>query len=116
MTTILYGIKTCDTVRKARKFLDNQNVEYRFHDFRQDGLPPGHIDRWLKQVDWNLLLNQRGTTWRQLPETAKADLDADKVKALMLENPTLIKRPVLEIGTRVEVGFDAARYRELVQA
>lgn len=116
MTIILYGIKTCDSVRKARKYLDNHEVDYRFHDFRQDGLDPARVDHWLKQVEWNQLLNRRGTSWRQLPEAAKADLTADKAKALVLENPTLIKRPVLEFGEHVEVGYSEARYQELFSA
>lgn len=114
MKTTLYGIKTCDTVRKARRFLDEQGVEYRFHDFRADGLSPARVDDWLRQLAPETLLNRRSTSWRQLPEAQRADLSPAAVKALVLDNPTLIKRPVLELDGRIEVGFSPERYQALL--
>jgi len=106
----LYGIQTCDTVRKARKWLDAHGVEYRFHDFRVDGLDPALLQRWLDQAGWETLLNRRGATWRALPEGVRAGLDGTRVKGLLLERPTLIKRPVLDDGRAVHVGFDPRDY------
>ncbi|TKB57567.1 ArsC family reductase [Ferrimonas aestuarii] len=111
---ILYGIKNCDSVKKAKKHLEQADIGYQFHDFRQDGLSEAKVDAWLQQVEWKTLLNTRSTSWRQLDDAIKADLDAAKAKALILDNPTLVKRPVLEFGEgQVEVGFKAARYDEL---
>ena len=107
---ILYGIKNCDTVRKARRWLDAQGVDYRFHDLRADSLDPAELNRWVARVGWEALVNRRGTTWRQLPEAERADLDGDKAVALMLAHPTLIKRPVLVSGDDVAVGFSEADY------
>ena len=114
MKIILYGIKSCDTVRKARRFLDEQNADYRFHDFRADGLEPARVDAWLAQLDPPALVNRRSTSWRQLTEAQRSDLSAAGVRALVLDNPTLIRRPVLEIDGHIEVGFSPDRYRALL--
>lgn len=114
MKTTLYGIKTCDTVRKARRFLDEQGVEYRFHDFRAESLSPARVDDWLRRLAPDTLLNRRSTSWRQLSEAQRADLSPAAVKALVLDNPTLIRRPVLELDDRIEVGFSPERYRTLL--
>ena len=111
----LYGIKNCDTVKKARAWLDRQGVEYHFHDFRADGLQPALLQRWLDQLGWEALLNRRGTTWRQLPEATRAGIDDKRAQALMLEQPTLIKRPVLDDGSVSQVGFNEADYRQRFQ-
>src|SRR5690554_1940160 len=101
----LFGIKNCDTVRKARRWLDGQQITYEFHDFRADGLDEATIQRWLQSVSWEQLLNKRGTTWRQLNDPRKDTLDQNAAIALMLAHPTLIKRPVIEDGHGVSVGF-----------
>lgn len=111
---ILYGIKSCDTVRKARKHLDAKGCPHTFHDFREEGLEPATLERWLAKVPHTTLLNTRSTSWRALDDADKQDLDADKAKALMLANPTLIKRPVLESGDALMVGFKAADYDQWV--
>jgi arsenate reductase len=110
--TTLYGIANCDTVKKARAWLDTQQRAYRFHDFRKDGLPPDCLDAWLHAVGWEPLLNRRGTTWRQLDGPIRdAVHDAAGARALMLSQPSLIKRPVVEWADgRITVGFDAARW------
>lgn len=107
----VYGIKNCDTVKKARAWLDRNGIEYRFHDLRADGLQASLLQRWIDQLGWEALLNRRGTTWRQLPEAARALLDAERARALMLEHPTLIKRPVLDDGKVSQIGFKEADYQ-----
>ena len=111
--TKLFGIPNCDSVRKARRWLDDHRIPYDFHDFRKDGVDSGQLSAWIRQVGWAMLLNRKGTTWRQLPENKKENVDATRAHALMLELPTLIKRPVLETGAQLEIGFDADRYATL---
>ncbi len=113
--TTLYGIKNCDTVRKARKWLEARGVDYRFHDLRADGLAAADLDRWLTAVGWEVLLNRRGTSWRQLDAAVRDGVDAAKARELMLEQPTLIKRPVLEQAGTVRVGFSEADYATLFE-
>jgi arsenate reductase len=110
----LSGIKNCDSIKKARKWLEAQNVDYQFHDFRSDGLEQQKLQQWNKVVGWEILLNRRGTSWRQLPQPVKDNIDESSALALMLENPTLIKRPVLELDNgSVHVGFKAEEYSRL---
>jgi arsenate reductase len=108
----LYGIKNCDSVKKARQWLTLNALEYTFHDFRGQGLTPALLDEWLRALGWESLLNRRGSTWRQLPEALKAGVDADSARGLMLDHPTLIKRPVLAVGGAHLVGFADATYRQ----
>jgi len=103
----LYGIKNCDTVKKARKWLDENGVAYRFHDFRIDGLTSEQLEHFAAHVDWNKLLNRSSTSWRQLSAEQQAGLSRDKALQLMLEIPTLIKRPVLDTGSQIILGFTA---------
>ena len=110
--TTLYGIRNCDTVKKARKWLDTHGVDYRFHDFRADGLEATKLDAWIRAVGWEALLNRRGTTWRRLPEDVRDGIDEKHVAALMLEQPTLIRRPVVAHGKQVLVGFDAQAFTQ----
>jgi len=113
--TILYGIKNCDTVKKARRWLDEHAVAYRFHDFRADGIDGQRLTRWTKQVSWETLLNRRGTTWRGLPDAERNKIDdVTSAVSAMLAHPALIKRPVLEVGDTVHVGFNAADYAALL--
>ncbi|MBQ0798308.1 MAG: ArsC family reductase [Porticoccaceae bacterium] len=113
----LYGIKNCDTVKKARKWLDQQGIDHQFHDFRADGLSAQQINAWRKQVDWETLVNKRSTTWKQLDDATKAAVNAgtntETVNAVLLANPTLIKRPVLEYSGQAYVGFKAAEYEAI---
>jgi arsenate reductase len=111
--TALFGIKNCDSVKKARKWLETHNVAYRFHNFRSDGLEPGKLQQWNTTVGWESLLNRRGTSWRQLPPEVREAIDEASAMALMLKNPTLIKRPVLELDDgELHVGFSADDYEK----
>ena len=105
MAITLYGIPNCDTVKKARAALADKGHEVAFHDFRKDGLSGEQVKGWLAQVPMDLLLNKRGTSWRKLSDADKANEDEAHLIALMVENPTLIKRPVIEHEGRVTVGF-----------
>ncbi|MDQ0589875.1 ArsC family reductase [Variovorax paradoxus] len=108
--TTLYGIPNCDTVKRARAWLDDHGVAYTFHDFKKQGVPEAELDQWLKTPGWEALVNRRGTTWRKLDEAARnAVVDAASARAVLLANPSLIKRPVVNWGpkTGVTTGFDA---------
>lgn len=110
--TTLYGIKNCDTVKKAKRWLDDEGVAYKFHDFRSDGLNKDTLEGWIEFVGFEKLMNNRSTTWRQLPSEDKDNLNEAKAVRLMLANPTLIKRPVLVADSEVIVGFNAENYQE----
>jgi arsenate reductase (glutaredoxin) len=112
-TTKLFGIPNCDSVRKARRWLDERGIAYVFHDFRKDGLDAQRLSAWIGQAGWEPLLNRKGTTWRQLPAEQREEIDARRAQTLMLAQPALIKRPVLESGQHLEVGFSADRYSNL---
>jgi Spx/MgsR family transcriptional regulator len=111
VTVTLYGIKNCDTIKKAKLWLDGNGINYRFHDYRVDGIGKKLIDGWLKQVDWQILLNTRGTTWRKLPEDLKEGINKTKAISLMLEHPAIIKRPVLAVTNKFYVGFKEEKYK-----
>jgi len=100
----------CDTVRQARRWLDVGGRSYRFHDFRRDGLSPELLERFERAVGWETLLNRKGSTWRQLSESERSGLDRERALAVMLERPTLIKRPLLDTGARILVGFRTDLY------
>lgn len=105
---ILYGIPNCDTVKKARAWLTERGVAHEFHDFKRQGVPEQALDQWLREVDWGALVNRKGTTWRQLDEATRAAVvDVPSARALMLEKPSVIKRPVAQWAQGVSVGFDA---------
>lgn len=106
----LYGIPNCDTVKKARTYLDGRGVGYHFHDYKKAGVEAADLERWIAQVGWEKLLNKAGTTFRKLPDADKADIDEKKAIALMLANPSMIKRPVVEGGPSLLVGFKADIY------
>ncbi|WP_370238041.1 ArsC family reductase [Brevundimonas sp.] len=110
MTAILYGIPNCDTVKKARVWMEGQGLTYTFHDYKKAGADEVRLRSWVDRVGWEKLLNRAGTTFRKLPEADKADLNADKAVALMLAQPSMIKRPVLEAGNVVLVGFKPAEW------
>jgi arsenate reductase len=107
----IYGIKACDTMKKARAWLDDRGVAYAFHDYKAVGIDRGRLSAWSGQVGWEVLLNRAGTTFRGLPEAAKQDLGEAKAIDLMLAQPSMIKRPVLDLGDgRLLVGFKPDAY------
>ncbi len=103
----LYGIKNCDSVKKACQLLTRHNIPYHFHDFKLAGVDKTLLQKWLTQVDWEMLLNRRGTTWRRLPDTDKMNINQASAISLMLANPSLIKRPVVDIDNKIYVGWEA---------
>jgi arsenate reductase len=105
MSVTIYGIKNCDTMKKARAWLDAHNVAYQFHDYKQDGIDEARLAGWVGKVGWETLLNRAGTTFRKLPEADKTSLDKRRAIALMLAQPSMIKRPVLEKAGKLLVGF-----------
>ena len=105
MTVTLYGIPNCDSVKKARRWLDEADIAYRFHDYKKAGIDEHRLNGWADEADWEALLNRRGTTWRKLDEREKVNVDRDRAIALMAAHPSLIKRPVVEHGDTVLVGF-----------
>lgn len=112
MTTV-FGIKNCDTIKKARRWLEHNNIAYHFHDYRADGVDAALLTPAIAQLGWEPLLNTRGTTWRGLPDADKQEMNADKALALMLAHPAIIKRPLLEIDGRYLLGFKDADYQQV---
>ncbi|MCX5494006.1 ArsC family reductase [Kaistia dalseonensis] len=113
MTITIYGIKNCDTMKKARLWLDEHGVAYAFHDYKAEGIDRAHLDQWVATFGWETVLNRVGTTFRKLPDEAKQDLDTEKAIGLMLAQPSMIKRPVLDLGDgRLLVGFKPESYAE----
>ena len=115
MSVTIYGISNCDTMKKARRWLEGHGVEYTFHDYKTEGIAGERLARWCGEVGWETLLNRAGTTFRKLPERSKQDLDEKRAMALMLAQPSLIKRPVLDIGGRLLVGFKPEHYEQAVR-
>jgi Spx/MgsR family transcriptional regulator len=106
----IYGIKNCDTMKKARAWLDGHGVSYAFHDYKAQGIDRGRLAAWAREVGWETLLNRAGTTFRKLPDKEKGALDERKALALMLAQPAMIKRPVLDVAGKLLVGFRAETY------
>jgi arsenate reductase (glutaredoxin) len=115
MTTI-YGIKQCDTMKKARAWLDSHGVTYVFHDYKTAGIDRPRLESWAGQVGWQTLLNRAGTTFRKLPDADRQDLTEAKAIALMLKQPSMIKRPVIDNDGRLTVGFDPTAYQQAFAA
>ena len=113
MNVQLYGIRNCDTMKKAWTWLDDHGVAYDFHDYKKEGVTREKLEAWVAAVGWETVLNRAGTTFRKLPEADRADLDAQKAIALMLAQPSMIKRPVLETGAQIQVGFKPDAYAAL---
>jgi arsenate reductase len=111
----MYGIKNCDTIKKARAWLDARAIAYTFHDYKAAGVDRAKLATWSKQVGWDKLLNRAGTTFRKLPEGERAELDEAKALRLMVDQPSMIKRPVLELGTRLLVGFSPDNYEKALK-
>lgn len=117
MTITIYGIPNCDTMKKARAWLADHGIDYAFHDYKAAGIDRGRLEKWSKKVSWETLLNRAGTTFRKLPDADKRDLDEKKAIALMLTQPSLIKRPVLDLGGgKLLVGFKPEIYGESLGA
>jgi arsenate reductase len=112
--TTLYGIKNCDTMKKARRWLDEHNVAYEFHDYKKEGIDEKTLTTWCKKLGWESLLNRRGTTWRKLPDKTKDSINEKSAIKLMLDQPSIIKRPVLKQGSNYLVGFDEQEYQKLL--
>jgi Spx/MgsR family transcriptional regulator len=117
MTITIYGIKNCDTMKKARAWLDSHGVAYQFHDYKTAGIDRKRLEAWSQKLGWETLLNRAGTTFRKLPEAQKEGLDAEKAMALMLAEPSMIKRPVLDLGGgTLLVGFKPEVYQAAIAA
>ena len=114
MIIVVYGIPSCSTVKKARSWLEEHGVAYRFHDFKNEGLAEPILDQWIADLGVEQLINRRGTTWRNLPPERRETLDGPAARALILENLSLIRRPVIEYTGGRLVGFDPNRYAEVL--
>ncbi len=110
----MYGIPNCDTIKKARKWLEANGVDYEFHDYKKFGVPEKNLKQWVKKAGWETLLNRRGTTWRKLDDSIKDNIDENSAINVMLENASSIKRPVLESGETLLVGFKEDDYQQLI--
>ena len=110
----VYGIKSCDTCRKARKYFAENDIDFRFHDVRDDGLDIQMLERWAGRIDWSKLLNKQSLTWRKIPEVDRNDMNQSRAFALMIENPTLVKRPVLESAKFIAIGFSEKRFTDFL--
>lgn len=110
----LYGIPNCDTIKKARQWLSKNDIDYQFHDYKKLGVPEKQLKQWSKKVGWEILLNKRGTSWRKLDETTKSSINEKIAIKIMLENPSIIKRPVLDTDGEIKVGFSEQEYKSLL--
>lgn len=112
---VIYGIKNCDTVKKARAWLEGHGVAYTFHDYKSEGVAKHKLEQWVKRLGWETVLNRAGTTFRKLPDSDKENLTEKKAMALMLAQPSMIKRPILEAGSEIAAGFRSADYEKLLK-
>jgi Spx/MgsR family transcriptional regulator len=110
----LYGIPNCDTMKKARAWLHAHGVDYRFHDYKREGLDETRLRAWVAELGWEALVNRRGTTWRKLPEDVREGMDAEAAIRIMLETPSIIRRPVLDTGEVRHAGFSETDYERLL--
>lgn len=113
MMTTLYGIKNCDTVKKARDWLTKNNIAYHFHDLRTDGLTAAQVERWISEIGLETLVNKRSTTWKALDDATKDRFNETTAVSVIIENPTLVKRPLLDTGSRKHVGFKDTEYQAI---
>jgi len=109
----IYGIKNCDSMKKAMRWLDEHGIDYRFHDYRKEGLDSSLLKAWEKEIGWETLLNRRGMLWRKLPEMSRDSINRETALQIMQDNPAIIKRPLLDLGDRRVVGFKAEDYQQL---
>lgn len=110
MNTTVYGIPNCDTVKKARQWLESEGIDYAFHNYKKQGVPQDHLKAWIADKGWEPILNKRGTTFRKLPEEDRQDIDPAKAEQLLLANPSMIKRPIVEFDGGLLVGFDTQEW------
>jgi len=110
----VYGIPNCDTMKKARRWLEANGIEYDFQDYKKLGVPEKNLKNWVKQSGWETILNKRGTTWRKLDDDLKDNIDEAAAIQVMLNNPSIIKRPILESGKLLLIGFDEDQYKRLI--
>ena len=108
----MYGIPNCDTIKKARKWLKDNGIDYDFHDYKKSDIPEKELKLWVKTIGWEILLNRRGTTWRKLDDSVKENIDEASAIQVMIENPSAIKRPVLKIDNQLLVSFSEDTYKE----
>lgn len=113
MSTVMYGIPNCDTIKKAKKWLNEKDIVFTFHDYRKDGLTSAFLEEAESVLGWEAMLNKRGTTFRQLSDEAKTDLNKEKALALLLEYPAMIKRPILQHNEAFHIGFKAQQYEDI---
>ncbi|ASV86059.1 ArsC family reductase [Ochrobactrum quorumnocens] len=116
MSVTIYGIKNCDTMKKARTWLEDHGIDYTFHDYKKEGLDAATLDRFLKDIEWEKLLNRAGTTFRKLPDGERQNVDAAKARELMLAQPSMVKRPVLDKAGKLTVGFKPDQYEMFFKA
>ena len=110
----IYGIPNCDTMKKARRWLEANGMEYTVHDYRKLGVPEKNLRDWVKKAGWETVLNRRGTTWRKLDDEVRNSIDTESAIQIMLDNPSIIKRPVLESGSQLLIGFNESDYQQLL--
>ncbi|MEJ2514722.1 MAG: arsenate reductase [Gammaproteobacteria bacterium] len=115
MKVTLYGLASCDSCRRARRWLETRGVDFRFHDLRETPPSTGTLDRWARAAGWERLLNRRSTTWRALPPAQREGLDKNRAVTLMAAHPTLVKRPVLEAGEKLSVGIDEVAWQRIIE-
>jgi arsenate reductase (glutaredoxin) len=113
MSVTIYGIRNCDTMKKARDWLDRHGISYRFHDYKTEGIDRAHLEAWSSEAGWDVVLNRTGTTFRALPDDQRASLTEEKAIDLMLAQPSMIKRPVLETDGKLSIGFRPDDYASL---
>jgi arsenate reductase len=111
----IFGIKNCDTMKKARAWLDGRQIAYAFHDYKREGIAKSKLEQWVKRLNWETVLNRAGTTFRGLPDVDKKNLTGKKAIALMLAQPSMIKRPILEAGGEIAAGFQPDAYEKLLR-
>ena len=114
MKPVVYGIRNCDTMKKAFAWLDERKVDYEFHDYKQAGVPPGKLKAWAARVGWEKLANTRGPTWRKIPDAKKAGLNEARALALLEEHSSAIRRPIVEAGGKLLVGFDPDQFAKVL--
>ncbi len=112
----IYGIANCDTIKKAKQWLTEREVAFQFHDYRKQGLDPTLLRDWVNQLGWEVMVNKRGTTWRQLPDLIKNAIDKESAIEIMLDNPAIIKRPLLVKGDERHIGFSDANYNIIFES
>ena len=109
---VMYGIPNCDTIKKARKWLQQHEVNYRFHDYKKQGTDENQLKSWIKEMGWEQLINKRGTSWRKLDESTKTGMDDNSALQVMMDNPSIIKRPLLQLQDQFILGFDEIKYQQ----